>query len=250
MGLARHDWVPRPECCPVGRVRVDSDPRRATPSTAAGDSERRALRRVPGPGIQRRHHDRLAALPDIPLPNSDGYEPAAIRPGQRHPHSRHDAPRPGLHEDDERLRPPPIKITGPLFAAAGMLYLSEITPEGGYVSAILPALILLSIGLAMLMVTVQNLALTGIEPRDAGVASAVVTSAFNIGGSIGLAVFTVIYARTFEQSLRHGESPIAAYTNGYAATFFASAAVMIATSLVAALLIRGKRDDLMPHYGQ
>jgi EmrB/QacA subfamily drug resistance transporter len=142
--------------------------------------------------------------------------------------------------------PRPLLIAGPLFSAAGLFYLSGITPEGGYVAQVLPALVLLGIGLSMLFVPLQNLALTGVEPHDAGVASATVNSTFHIGGSIGLAVFTVIYHSTFETSLREGKSSAAALTDGYSATFVASAITMLVASLVAVVFIRGKKADLLP----
>lgn len=144
--------------------------------------------------------------------------------------------------------PRPLMITGPLFAAAGLLFLSGITPTGDYVSEILPALVLLGIGLAMLFVPLQNLALTGVEPQDAGVASATVNSTFHIGGSIGLAVFTVIYARAFESSSAAGEPEVVALTDGYSATFVASAVAMVVASALSVVFIRGSKDELMPTY--
>jgi hypothetical protein len=56
--------------------------------------------------------------------------------------------------------PRPLMIAGPLFCAGGLFYLSRITPDGSYWTQILPALVLLGIGLAMLFVPLQNLALT------------------------------------------------------------------------------------------
>ncbi len=58
----------------------------------------------------------------------------------------------------------------------------------------LPGQLLLGTGLALVLVPLQNVALAGIEPRDAGVASAAVTATQQIGGSIGTAVFTALYA--------------------------------------------------------
>lgn len=142
--------------------------------------------------------------------------------------------------------PRPILIAGPLFSAAGLFYLGGISPEGTYVGEILPALVLLGIGLAMLFVPLQNLALTGVEPHDAGVASATVNSTFHIGGSIGLAVFTVIYANAVEASFADGGSQAAAFTDGYTATFIASGVVMLVGALVAFVCIRGDKADLLP----
>ena len=145
-----------------------------------------------------------------------------------------------------RFGPRPMMIAGPLLAAAGLFYLTGITPDGSYWTQVLPALVLLGIGLSMLFVPVQNLALTGVLPHDAGVASATVSAAFNIGGSIGLSVFTAIYASTEATSVDAGASLPTAFTDGYSAAFFASGIIMVFAAAIGFFFIRGKKDDLMP----
>ena len=137
-----------------------------------------------------------------------------------------------------------MMIVGPLFAAAGLFYLSFITPSGNYFVQVLPALVLLGIGLAALFVPLQNVALTGVAPHDVGAASATVNAATQIGGSIGLSVFTAIYARAAEDS--NAVSQFAAFTEGYSAVFIAAAITMVAASLIAVFMIRGKKSELLP----
>lgn len=142
--------------------------------------------------------------------------------------------------------PRPLMIAGPLLSAAGLFYLVGITPGGSYLTQVLPALVLLGIGLSMLFVPLQNLALTGIEPEDAGVASATVNSAFHIGGSIGLAVFTVFYASATSSTLESGGDQMVAFTDGYSAAFLASGIAMVAAAVISLVMIRGTKDELMP----
>jgi EmrB/QacA subfamily drug resistance transporter len=146
--------------------------------------------------------------------------------------------------------PRPLMIVGPLFAAAGLFYLSFITPDGSYFTQVLPALVLLGIGLAALFVPLQNLALTGVAPHDAGAASATVNAAMQIGGSIGISVFTAIYARTVSDSSATGVEQFAAFTDGYSSVFIAAAITMVAASLIAAVMIRGTKEHLLPQEGQ
>ena len=148
------------------------------------------------------------------------------------------------------IGPRPLMIVGPLFAAAGMFYLSFITPEGSYFTQVLPALVLLGIGLAAIFVPLQNLALTGVAPHDAGAASAAVNASMQIGGSIGISVFTAIYAQATGDSASSGNDQFTAFTDGYSSVFIAAAITMVAASLIAALLIRGKKEDLLPQHGQ
>jgi EmrB/QacA subfamily drug resistance transporter len=146
--------------------------------------------------------------------------------------------------------PRPLMIVGPLFAAAGLFYLSFITPDGSYFTQVLPALVLLGIGLASLFVPLQNLALTGVAPHDAGAASATVNAAMQIGGSIGISVFTAIYARTVTDETATGVDQFAAFTDGYSSVFIAAAVTMVAASLIAAFMIRGTKEELLPQAGQ
>lgn len=141
--------------------------------------------------------------------------------------------------------PRPLMIVGPLLAAAGLFYLSRIRADGNYYVDVLPALIVLGLGLAAIIVPLQNLALTGVAAHDAGAAAATVNSAQQIGGSIGLAVFTVIYADTLEGAAPTGDQ-LAAFTDGYAATFTAAAIGMIFAAIISIVLIRGSKTELLP----
>ena len=145
-----------------------------------------------------------------------------------------------------RFGPRPLMIGGPLLAAAGLLALLRITPEGNYFTEVLPALVVLGIGMSMLFVPIQNLALTGVDPEDAGVASAAVNSAFHIGGSIGLALFTVLYASTAATALDGGATQALAFTEGYKAAFLASGAAMLLAAAIGFFMIKGTRAELMP----
>ena len=147
------------------------------------------------------------------------------------------------------IGPRVLMIAGPLFAAAGLFYLSFITPDGNYFTQVLPALVLLGIGLAALFVPLQNLALTGVAAHDAGAASAAVNAAMQIGGSIGISVFTAIYARSTEDSVASGSDQFAAFTDGYSSVFVAAAITMVAASLIAVFFIRGKKSELLPQQG-
>ncbi|ROQ57142.1 EmrB/QacA subfamily drug resistance transporter [Rathayibacter sp. PhB152] len=133
-----------------------------------------------------------------------------------------------------------LMIVGPLIAAAGLLYLSRITADGSYLVQVLPGLILLGVGMAMIFVPVQNVALTGIAGHDAGAAGATANAAMQIGGSIGLSVFTTIYAGVAgEQS-----SPVA-FVDGYSAVFVAAAVGLVLAAVIAFTMIRIKKEQFL-----
>lgn len=120
----------------------------------------------------------------------------------------------------------PLAI-GPLFLAAAMLWLAQARADSSYAVIMLPALILMGIGLALVFVPMQNLALLGVDKNDAGVASALANASQQIGGSLGIALFSTIAAA----ATAAGSGPkLEALTAGYSAVFLwaAAAAVLIA----------------------
>ncbi|MCU1633831.1 MAG: transporter, partial [Micrococcaceae bacterium] len=143
-----------------------------------------------------------------------------------------------------RVDPRILMTVGPLIAATGLLLLSRITVGGSYVLEVLPGQILLGVGLAFIFVPLQNVALLGIEPRDSGVASAAVTATQQIGGSIGTAVFTALYAvgagtGTVEGSAG-GLQPL---VDGYSVVFLAAAVALALASPISWFMIRVAREE-------
>lgn len=143
------------------------------------------------------------------------------------------------------IGPRPMLIVGPLIAAAGLFLLSGITPDGAYLVQIAPALVLLGIGMGFVFIPLQNVALTGVAPHDAGVASAVTNSAMQIGGSIGLSVFTAVYAASVGG---HAQADLSArqLTDAYGWIFIVASIFMVAAAVIAALMIRTTRDVPAP----
>lgn len=116
---------------------------------------------------------------------------------------------------------------GPVFLAAAMLWLTQVKADSNYAVIMLPALVLMGIGLALVFVPTQNLALFGVDRDDAGVASALVNASQQIGGSLGIALFSTIAAAATAAS---AGPRLEALTAGYSAVFLwaALAAILIA----------------------
>jgi EmrB/QacA subfamily drug resistance transporter len=79
-------------------------------------------------------------------------------------------------------------------AAAGMLMLSRVGPGGGYVSDVLPGMVLAGIGLGLAMVSIAVSVLTGASDEDAGMLSGLNTTGHEVGGALGVAAFTTVAA--------------------------------------------------------
>lgn len=138
-----------------------------------------------------------------------------------------------------------VLVTGPLLGAVGLFLLGGVTADGSYVGEILPGLVVLGLGLSLIFVPMQNLALAGVEPQDAGVASALANSSLHIGGSIAVAVFTALYTSSADASVAAGATPMEAVADGYAPTFTAAGVVMLVGAALAGTLIKGGKPAPM-----
>jgi len=93
-----------------------------------------------------------------------------------------------------RFGPRWVTASGFVLAVIGMLLLTRLAPGSSYVTDILPSLIILSLGMGLIFVPLSAVSLFAIGDHDAGVASAVLNTSQQIGGSIGVAFLNTIAA--------------------------------------------------------
>ncbi|MTD54262.1 MFS transporter [Amycolatopsis pithecellobii] len=152
-----------------------------------------------------------------------------------------------------RVGPRPIVAIGSLLAAVGMVLLTGIDADSTYTGGVLPGLLVIGLGLGMVFGPGQNAATSGVRPHETGVASAMANITQQVGGSIGLAVFSSLGATATTHYLTaHGASAsnpatIAQATlSGYHFVFWIAAALFLAGALVSAGLFRGGRLPVNP----
>src|SRR5690242_11763346 len=93
-----------------------------------------------------------------------------------------------------RVGPKPLMVVGLAMAVVGMLILTTIGQHTAYWSHVLPAELLMSIGLAGVFIPASSTALFGVGSHDAGVASALLNTSQQIGGSLGTALLNTLFA--------------------------------------------------------
>ncbi|HVU91698.1 MAG TPA: MFS transporter, partial [Jatrophihabitans sp.] len=104
-----------------------------------------------------------------------------------------------------RIGPRPLMVGGTIAAAAGMAWFTQIKVDSTFVSTVLPAEIVMSLGVGVTFVALSSTALIGVDARDAGVASALVNTTQQIGGSLGTALLNTIAASaTAHYQTAHG----------------------------------------------
>ncbi len=144
-----------------------------------------------------------------------------------------------------RFGPRNLLAPGLLLAAGGLLWFTRIGVSASYALHVLPAEIVVSIGMGLVFVTVASTALVGVADREAGVASALVNTSQQVGGSLGTALLNTIAATaTANYLITHHGAVQAGLVHGYRLAFSVSAAVLAAGFVAAFLLIRAGRDDL------
>jgi MFS family permease len=142
-----------------------------------------------------------------------------------------------------RVGPRILIPAGLLLAAGGMIILaSQLSVNTSYAAWILPALVVIGLGLGLVFGCGLNTATYGAALADAGVASALVNTCQQVGGSVGTALLNTIAASALASYLvTHGHSPAAlagAAVHSYVVAFWVSAAIFAGSAVVCALVLR------------
>jgi EmrB/QacA subfamily drug resistance transporter len=147
-----------------------------------------------------------------------------------------------------RTGPRPLVPTGMITAALGMALLTRIGVDTAYATHVLPALVLIGVGFGMTIAPSFATATHGVPPGDSGVASAMVNTSQQVGGSIGTALLSTVAASAVSDFVAaRGPAPAVlrqAAIEGYTTGFWWAAAIFTAGALVCgALLRRGTRPE-------
>ena len=149
-----------------------------------------------------------------------------------------------------RLGARPVLTAGLLLTAAGGALYAQMPADGAYFWDVFPGLVVSGIGLAFSFVPVMIAGLTGVQPADAGVASGLINTSRQVGGSVGLAAVTTIAATAtgnYAQSHAVPAAGGAALTHGFEVAFYVLIGLALAGAAVAAVFIESKpKHDAAP----
>ena len=142
--------------------------------------------------------------------------------------------------------PRALIAAGMLLDAIGMALLTQVTATSSYVSAVLPALLFLGLGLGLIFAETINTATAGLAREDSGVASALVNTMQQVSGSIGTsALSTIALGATASYLIAHPGGPqagAAAATHGYTVAFGVSAGLLALGFILAIVLLPSRRQ--------
>jgi EmrB/QacA subfamily drug resistance transporter len=147
-----------------------------------------------------------------------------------------------------RTGPRPLVPTGMVMAGISMLLLTRVGVHTGYAVGVLPALLLLGVGLGMVFAPTMATATGNVRPEDAGVASALVNTMQQVGGSIGVALLSTLSATAATGYVASHGSPTpstlaAAAVHGYTTAYWWAAGILfLGAALTGALLRSGAQE--------
>ncbi len=143
-----------------------------------------------------------------------------------------------------KVAPRVLVVPGLLVAATGLLLLAGLTPDSGYVTRIMPAEVLLGVGMGCVFTPAIGVATSGIDMRFAGVAAATANTFMQVGGSIGTAALNSVAVAATAAA---GVSGPAALVHGFATATSWAAVLLVAAAVVAAVLVRTPRPAQNHH---
>jgi hypothetical protein len=156
-----------------------------------------------------------------------------------------------------KIGPRPIGTFGMLLGASGLFYLSQFHYDSNYLTHIMPALIVMSLGLGSVFVTVTSTSLFNVPFHESGVASALLNQTGQIGGSLGTALSnTLAISATAAFALAHPWSGAAlpagvtapdALTHGFSVAFRWGSASLFVGAVIFFLMVNVDRHHLAQH---
>ena len=153
-----------------------------------------------------------------------------------------------------KFGPRALMVPGLVAASAGMLMLSRVTPETSYATHVLPALLIMSSGMALVFIPLTSTALHAVSPHDTGVASAMLNTSQQIGGSLGTALLNTVAATAATTyaaaNAQLGEklTPFA-MTHGFTVAFKFSAGLLFVGAILLYFFINVGKDSLVETEG-
>ncbi|MET9733191.1 MFS transporter [Streptomyces sp. NPDC006458] len=156
-----------------------------------------------------------------------------------------------------RVAPRLLMGPGFLVAALGMLLLTQMETGSSYAALLLPAMLLLGLGMGSAFMPAMSLATQGVRPQDAGVASAMVNTSQQVGGAIGTALLNTIAASAttsyIADRIGSASSPsqqrlvqLEGMVEGYTSAIWFAVGILVAAAVIALTLVNAGKPGGSP----
>ncbi len=144
----------------------------------------------------------------------------------------------------------PLVLTGMTLGAIGMFLFTGLTPDSKYATDVLPGLIILGVGMGCIFAPAFSTATLGVEGSEAGIASAMVNTSQQVGGSVGTSLLSTIFASAVASyAASHVHTPglaDAAAVHGYTTAFWWAVGIFALGFLLATVILPGRAEPHVP----
>jgi EmrB/QacA subfamily drug resistance transporter len=144
----------------------------------------------------------------------------------------------------------PLVLAGTTLAAIAMFLFTRLTPGSSYATDVLPGLLVLGVGMGFIFAPAFSTATLGVEGPEAGIASAMVNTSQQVGGSVGTSLLSTIFASAVASYLAdhlHTRSVAdAAAVHGYTTAFGWSVGIFALAFLLAIVILPGRAKPRVP----
>ena len=153
-----------------------------------------------------------------------------------------------------KFGPRALMVPGLIAAGSGLLLMTRITPDTSYATHVLPSLLIMSSGMALVFIPLTSTSLHAVSSHDTGVASAMLNTSQQVGGSLGTALLNTIAATaattyaTANSQLGERLQPFA-MTHGFTVAFQCSAGFLFVGAILLFFFINVGKDSLVETEG-
>jgi EmrB/QacA subfamily drug resistance transporter len=145
-----------------------------------------------------------------------------------------------------RIGTRPLIVVGNLVGAGGLYLLSRIPADGSYLADLFPGMMITSLGLGAMFVAIATAANAGVSADESGLAAALLNASQQVGGALGLAIFSAIAtARTNHLFAQHA-TPAHALTSGFHRALLAECFFILATALLGMRTANSRGEVVLP----
>jgi EmrB/QacA subfamily drug resistance transporter len=151
-----------------------------------------------------------------------------------------------------RFGPRPVLLVGLTMATIAMFLLMRVDQGTAYWSHVLIPEVIMSLGMAAVFIPASSTALVNIDHHDAGVASAVLNTSQQVGGSLGTALLNTVFASAVtgylaanaQSAAQAKQLVLPAFIHGYHVSFFWGGMLLVAGLLSALVFVNARKEDV------
>jgi EmrB/QacA subfamily drug resistance transporter len=146
-----------------------------------------------------------------------------------------------------RTGPKPLIVTGMVLGLVAMLLLTRLSPGSSYVGGVLPSLLILGLGMGLIFAPAFGTATLNVERNEAGVASAMVNTSQQVGGSVGTSLLSTFFASSAAAYARShvgaAHLQATAMVHGYTTAFWWASGIFALGLVIALIVFPGRVRD-------